>query len=272
MKFKFTLAIILLGLLSSLIACSSSTPTVEPTVEPTLTPPAASPTQTDSPTAAPGEVTPIPQASPTPPVKGAALVNLNLRQGPGQNYGIAGSLPANSEITIVGRNADSSWLSAETDDGTVVWVTGDPELIKIDPARLGELSVIEAPPLAYNANDPKVNEILNLIPLVIHHGGTFTCASHGGLNQLLPEVVEGHVIGPHANDFVFGTQDNVLFRITNGTLELIRENPIARFEGGAKTLPLDQALQMFERGEIVWNGTFGQSPARGVTGCDQSPP
>jgi hypothetical protein len=29
-------------------------------------------------------------------------------------------------------------------------------------------------------------------------------------------------------------------------------------------------MQMFEKGEIVWTGSFGAWPARGVPGCDES--
>jgi hypothetical protein len=121
---------------------------------------------------------------------------------------------------------------------------------------------------AYDANNVKVREVLNQIPLVVLHGNSQTCASHGGLNNLLPEVVESNVIGPHSGDFVWKDKENVLFKYTGGTFQLIRENPAARFDNDAAYLSFERALAMFASGDIVWNGKFGDKPARGVTGCD----
>jgi hypothetical protein len=213
--------------------------------------------------------------SPGPATPGAAnseveatvLSNVNLRGGPGTNYAVVGSVPANSTVTVIGRNEDGDWLQVKSDAAEQVWVTADAALIKIDETLLAGLPVVEAPALPYDVNNPSVNQVLNVIPLVIHHASSFTCASHGGLNNLM-QVQEGHVIGPHAGDFIMGGKDNVLFKYTNGSLVLIRENPIARFEGGAESLPFDKAMQMFQKGEITWNGTLGQAPGRGVTGCD----
>jgi hypothetical protein len=203
-------------------------------------------------------------------VRVQALTNLNLRSGPGTNYGVAGSLAENSELDVVGRNEDSSWLHVETDEGDQMWLTGDPTLVSFDQALVMGLPVVEAPPPAYNASNPMVNKVLNQIPLVVHHDRNISCASHSGLNKLLPEVKEGHVMGPHAGDFVYDG-NNVLFKISGGSIVLIRENPVARFEGGVESLPLDKALQLFESGDIVWTGDFGQ-PGRGVLGCDLSTP
>ena len=142
------------------------------------------------------------------------------------------------------------------------------DLIKAN-GDIMSLKVVSAPAPSYDASNPMVNKVLNEIPLVVYHPDTFTCASHGGLNNLLPEVAEGNVIGPHSGDFIYNG-NNVLFKKVNGSIVLINENPIARFEGGAETMPLAKALQFFANGEIVWNGTIGASPARGVKGCDLS--
>jgi hypothetical protein len=205
--------------------------------------------------------------APTGEVQASVLSNVNLRSGPGTNYAVVGSVPANSEVTIIGRNEDSTWLRVKSDAAEQVWVTADANLIKLDQSLLAGLPVVEAPALSYDVNNPKVNLVLNQIPFVLHNPQSFTCASHGGLNHLIITPQENNVIGPHAGDFVMGS-DNVLFKYTGGSLALIRENPIARFEGGAETLPFDKAMQMFQNGEIVWTGTLGQSPGRGVTGCD----
>jgi hypothetical protein len=149
-------------------------------------------------------------------------------------------------------------------------MTGGAEYVEIDAAALAKVPVVEAPPLAFNASNAQVNRVLNQIPLVVHHPDHDTCASHAGLNNLLPSVIDGNVIGPHSGDFVLVGKENVLFEYSNGTFQLIRDNPIARFDNGEKYLSLETAMKMFEKGEIVWTGNFGEWPARGVTGCDES--
>jgi hypothetical protein len=279
MKFQHYLIFVLLFVILSVAACNPEavkTPeaptevsveeaTTAPTSEPAATPVAEE--EAAEPTTAP---TDTPPPAEEPAVQVQALTTLNLRSGPGTNYGVAGSLAENTELSVIGRNEDSSWLYVETVEGDEVWLTGDPELVKVDQALVANLPVVEAPPPSYNASNPMVNKVLNQVPLVVHHDQNITCASHSGLNKLLPEVRDGNVLGPHAGDFVYDG-NNVLFKLTGGSIVLIRENPVARFEGGAESLPLDKALQLFESGDIVWNGDFGQ-PGRGVLGCDLSTP
>jgi subtilisin family serine protease len=165
---------------------------------------------------------------------------------------------------------DGSRLLAKTDSGNQ-WITANPGFVEIDDAAAQKLPVIEAPSLPYNASNAQVNDVMDKIPLVVYHADHFTCASHAGLNNLMPSVADGNVIGPHAGDFAFvGEGGNVLFEYSQGSLRLIRDNPIARFGGDQKSLPLDVALKMFETGEIDWTGNFGDWPARGVPGCDES--
>jgi hypothetical protein len=200
-----------------------------------------------------------------------ALVDLNLRAGPGVAYPVQGSLKKDDQVTVVGRNKDGSWLLVETKDGKKLWVSGGSEFVQVDKAAVDRLPVVEAAGAAYNASDPKVNQVLNEIPLLVYHRDHFTCASHAGLNRLLPDVVEGNIVGPNSGDFAYpGKGGAVLFRYTGGTFVLIRDNPIARFDGDKESLPLDQALQMFEKGEVVWTGHIGDWPGRGVEGCDLS--
>jgi hypothetical protein len=199
-------------------------------------------------------------------VTAQTLVNLNLRQGPGTHYPAIGNLPANSEVTVIGRLADGSWLQVKTGQGEG-WVSGQADFVKVEAAALADLPVVEAPPPAFDISNPMVNRMLNEIPLVVHNQGSYICASHGGLNHLLPEVRSGHIIGPHAGDFVYNG-NNVLFEYANGAFQLIREDPIARFDGGVKYLSFAQAMQLFADGQIIWTGTLGQWPGRGVTGCD----
>ena len=210
---------------------------------------------------------PSPDEETIGPIKAQTQADLNLREGPGTNYAIVGNVPANTEVSVVGRNADGSWLLVETETGTA-WMSGQSDLVSIDSTAVAGLSVVNAPPPAYDANNVNVARVLSKIPLVVYHDGSHTCASHGGLNNLT-NLANGNIIGPHSGDFVYG-QDNVLFEYSNGSLQLIRENPIARFEGGEKYLSFDKAMQLFANSEIVWTGSIGDWPARGVTGCDLS--
>jgi hypothetical protein len=203
-------------------------------------------------------------------VKARTLTSVNLRQGPGITYPTTGGIPADTEVTVIGRSEDGSWLLVRTDSGNE-WITANPEFVEIDAAVAQKLPAIEAPRLPYNASNAQVNEVMNQIPLVVYHADRFTCASHAGLKNLMPSVADGNVIGPHAGDFAFvGEGGNVLFEYSQGSLRLIRDNPIARFKGDQKSLPLDVALKMFETGEIDWTGNFGDWPGRGVPGCDES--
>jgi hypothetical protein len=190
---------------------------------------------------------------------------LNLRGGPGTDYPVVGKLAEGDTIAITGRNEDSSWLQVESKDGTA-WIIADPELVKVEGQEISALPVVENPPLPYDLSNDLVNKVLNQIPMVLHNPQSFTCASHGGLNKLIG-LADGNVIGPHAGDFVY-KGDNVLFKYAGGSLVLIKENPIARFDGGAETMSFVGAMQAFQKGDIIWTGQLGQAPGRGVTGCD----
>lgn len=201
----------------------------------------------------------------SPNTQAAALSNLNLRGGPGTNYPVVGRISEGDTVPVIGRSEDSSWLQIQHEGGTA-WITADPKLVKVEGQQISALPVVEAPPLPYDLSNEMVNKVLNQIPMVLHNPQSITCASHGGLNKLIA-LADGNVIGPHAGDFVY-KGDNVLFKYIGGSLVLIKENPIARFDGGAETMPFDKAMQAFQNGDIIWTGQLGQSPGRGVTGCD----
>jgi hypothetical protein len=205
-----------------------------------------------------------------PSARARTLTSVNLREGPGIHYRVVGGLPAETEVTVVGRSKDGSWLVVKTESGKA-WMTAASDFVEIDAKALSKLPVVETPPPSYDASNVNVERVLNQIPLVIYHRDHFTCVSHGGLNNLLMLPEDGNVIGPHSGDFALVSKGgNVLFEYANGTLRLIRDNPIARFDNGEKYLPLEKALKMFEDGEIVWTGRFGDWPGRGVPGCDKS--
>ncbi len=202
-------------------------------------------------------------------LKATTLTDVNLRQGPGIGYPTVGSLGQGSNVKVVGRNQDGSWLQVETEEGDNAWMTGVADFVQIDQASLEKVPLVGASAPTYDAANPAVNRVMTEIPLVVYHPDHYTCASHAGLNNVLPDVAEGNVIGPHAGDFAYVDKGgNVLFKYTGGRFVLIRDNPIARFDGDVESLPLDKALQMFDSGEIVWTGEVGRWPGRGVPGCD----
>ncbi|MDM8518885.1 SH3 domain-containing protein [Anaerolineales bacterium HSG6] len=215
------------------------------------------------------------EAEPTEPAKatsvtGKTLTNLNVRKGPGTNYGVIETLNENSDFMVIGRLEDGTWLQIQTSSDKA-WITANDQFVEVDQAAVAQLPVIDpptAPPVSYDASNPEIHKMLNEIPMVVHHNQRYTCASHAGLSNLLSEVASGNVVGPHAGDFVYQNGKGVLFKYTGNGFQLIMENPIARFDGDAEFLPFDEAMNLVANGEIVWTGHLGQAPGRGVPGCD----
>lgn len=82
---------------------------------------------------------------------GKATVNVgaNVRTGPGLGYGtIAGGVEGGLQVTVIGRNADSSWLNIIMPDGTTEgWIFAS--LVTVDPAlNVSGLPVVEVAPAA----------------------------------------------------------------------------------------------------------------------------
>lgn len=133
------IALLLLGIV--LTGCgttvgSTPTPTAKPTTAalPTVPPtvpvvPTTPPQPTVAPTATPVPPTPTPTAVP-PKVTNKLIVN--VRQGPGTNFTVAGKMPANTSVVAVGKNEDGKWLQIAYPDAshpawvstTVISVTG----------------------------------------------------------------------------------------------------------------------------------------------------
>lgn len=222
-------------------------------------------------------------------------VDLNLYAEPNEITPIIGYASANRSVTVLQRTPDNKWIQLQTND-SIGWTRLHPSLIAIDsvvlmglPIFVDTVTVVQAespeivPPtitpqpqastaIELTVENSKVAQLLNEIPLVIHHAGSHTCASHHGLNNLLPHVVIGNVLGPHAGDFVLNNVHSVLFEYDGQSFNLIMGDPAARFADDQKALSLDEAVDLFAAGQIVWTGYLGQSPARGVTGCDLAVP
>lgn len=102
------------------------TPTIDPN-QPTVTTEAILPTDTPAPptdTPIPATDTPAPTVEPT--VQPAAVFSgqvVNVRSGPGTNYGLIGRMNAGQRYPVTGKNADGSWWQIDY-GGQPGWVTG----------------------------------------------------------------------------------------------------------------------------------------------------
>jgi SH3-like domain-containing protein len=118
------------------IAPLEATPTIEPSpVEPsaTIAPTEVAPTATQeiaaTNTPAPSATTLPPTATPTelPVLTGVvdAQQTINVRQGPGTNNPVVTTLEPGTEVRVLGRNSDGSWINIQLDDGTEGWVSAE---------------------------------------------------------------------------------------------------------------------------------------------------
>jgi hypothetical protein len=84
--------------------------------------------------------------TPTPailkPIVTASENEINLRNGPGTDYEVVGTLPAGESLEIVGRNTNSSWWQVSTQTG-LAWVAAEVVAANnIDDS----IPIVEAPP------------------------------------------------------------------------------------------------------------------------------
>jgi uncharacterized protein YraI len=83
----------------------------------------------------------------TPEARADAVVSgeyANLRTGPDTAYDQVGSVYHGDVLTVLGKNADGSWLQVRTSAGQTAWIAG--WLMQVD-YDLSTVSVISAPPL-----------------------------------------------------------------------------------------------------------------------------
>ena len=115
------------------------TPTPFPTFTPTLTRtprPQATATATRF---AFATRTPEPTATAPTPCVALALYNVNVREKPDTGATLVATLPFDSSLLLVGRNADSTWWYGSA-DGKEGWVKGEYLRVSADCARLPERS------------------------------------------------------------------------------------------------------------------------------------
>jgi hypothetical protein len=122
--------------------------TIEPIVAPTFTPtatPDATPTPEEPPTPEP---TATPESTPTPEAVRLVINNptLNVRSGPGTNYGVIGQARNGERYDVSGRNAAGSWYQINF-NGQTGWVSGDYVRLEGDPGSVEVAANIPAPPV-----------------------------------------------------------------------------------------------------------------------------
>lgn len=102
----------------------------KPTLTPTPAPPTATPTP-EAPTATPEPPTPEATLTPTPASAAFTVTSatLNVRSGPGTNYGAIGQVRQGQTFPITGKNAAGSWWQFDY-NGRAGWVSG--ELVRVN--------------------------------------------------------------------------------------------------------------------------------------------
>jgi len=71
--------------------------------------------------------------------------NANVRNGPGQAYGVINGALKGTKVSLIGRNENSSWLQVTLADGTEGWIFAD--LLTISSSiSIGSLAVVEVEP------------------------------------------------------------------------------------------------------------------------------
>jgi len=98
-------------------------PTVPPTEAATEPPPATAEPPTAEPTEFPGVASSV------------VYLTLNVRQGPGTNYPAVATLAQNDQVTVIGRNADNTWLAIRLDGGAA-WVIAESVGFEGDKSQL----------------------------------------------------------------------------------------------------------------------------------------
>lgn len=94
----------------------------------------------------PAEDAAAPASEPAPePSQQAQLIApgaVNIRSGPGLNYGVIGALSANTAMPIVGRNGEGTWWQIKTPNDTRGWVANS----VVEASNADAVPVTQAPP------------------------------------------------------------------------------------------------------------------------------
>lgn len=77
---------------------------------------------------------------------------LNVREGPGTNYGKLGSVASGDEFSIIGQVDNCAWLLVTDADGAEGWISGAAEFVTID-IDCADIPVAEAPAAPSNSGN-----------------------------------------------------------------------------------------------------------------------
>jgi hypothetical protein len=142
------------------------TPRFTATPVPTRTP---LPTDTLTPSDTPIPPTPSDTPTPTeiPPIIGivASLNTVNVREGPGVNFGAFVALPPGTRVEVLGQNIDGNWINVQLEDGREGWIA-------TNLVRLQETST--PVPTATPSPDLTALALGTPLPTAILGGGTVT--------------------------------------------------------------------------------------------------
>jgi hypothetical protein len=169
--------------------------------------------------------------------------------------------------------------AVETDEAEAVEVVEEAEeattAVEVDQEE--EMASPAESLAGVDTSNPKVNEILNQVPLVQHHYNPdteeewFTCASRGlGLNGVEPDPDGAIFVGANAGDFdIQGVV--ALFKIDpDGTISAVPQQTGGIFVDDEGTehdsYTLEEALGFFASGDAVWTGEHGESGR--IEDCD----
>ena len=67
--------------------------------------------------------------------------SINIRSGPGLDFDIIGTLNANTTVTVVGRNPDTSWWQIKITEDQLGWVSST----VVSPSNTDSVPIVEAP-------------------------------------------------------------------------------------------------------------------------------
>lgn len=109
--------------------------------------------------------TPVPTA--TPPILGSvnSLQSINVREGPGVNFGALVALRPATRVEVLGTNNDGNWLNVRMEDGSEGWVLAN--LIRIQPTATPFPTLTSSPDLTALAQGTS-------LPTALFGGGTIT--------------------------------------------------------------------------------------------------
>jgi hypothetical protein len=178
----------------------------QPTQAPNQPRPTTAPTNPPAPTAVPASATPS-----TPQV--TINQGVNVRNGPGTNFAVIGSLAANQTAELLGRSPDSTWLKIRYYASNAAWIAsqfatasvdvstlevdvGPPTPIPPTPTPLATPTPIPTATVATSVNlvagqirlspaEPRCNETFNITVDVANQG---TTAFNGGGSLSVQDV------------------------------------------------------------------------------------